>query len=148
MRADLLFRQMQKTKNHMAIVVDEYGGTSGLVTMEDLIEEVFGDIYDEFDEQEDQDIVELEPGVWRALGGTDLESLSEAVGVDLPLDEEYDTLGGLVYSGMTMIPEDGATPVVEVYGLRIQVEKIEDHRVESALVSKIPPEEAPPEETE
>lgn len=136
-RADLLFRDMQKKKNHMAIVVDEYGGTSGLVTMEDLIEEIFGDIYDEFDEQETQEIVQLEPNLWRAQGGVDIETLAETLNIALPLDEEFDTLGGLVYSCMTTIPEDGSTPEVTAFGLRVQVEKIEDRRVESALVSKV-----------
>lgn len=135
-RADVLFREMQRRKTHLAVVIDEYGGTSGIITMEDLLEEIFGDIFDEFDPQEEQDITQLEPNLWRVNGGVDLETLSETLDVRLPLDEEFDTLGGLVYSQMTQIPEDGATPVVSAYGLHIQVEKIEDRRVESALISK------------
>lgn len=134
-RADILFRDLQRKKVHMAIVVDEYGGTSGIVTMEDLLEEIFGDIYDEFDPQAEQMIVQLEPNLWRVDGGTDLETLGDALGVELPLDEEYDTLGGLIYSRMNTIPDDGARPSVDAYGLHIQVERIEDRRVESALVS-------------
>ncbi|MDL2317904.1 hemolysin family protein [Eubacteriales bacterium OttesenSCG-928-A19] len=135
-RADILFREMQRKKNHMAVVVDEYGGTSGIVTMEDLIEEIFGDIYDEFDEQEEQEIVQLEPNLWRADGSVEIETLEEVLEIELP-EMEFDTLGGLIYSCMTTIPEDGATPSVDAFGLHIQVEKIEDRRVESALVSKI-----------
>lgn len=136
-RADVLFRDMQRRKTHMAIVVDEYGGTSGIVTMEDLMEEIFGEIFDEFDPLEEQDIALLEPNLWRVNGSTDLETLAEALDTQLPLDDEFDTLGGLVFSQMSAIPENGATPTVTAYGLRIQVEKMEDRRVESALVSKL-----------
>ncbi|MCL1795850.1 MAG: hemolysin family protein [Clostridia bacterium] len=134
---DILFRDMQRRKTHIAVVVDEYGGTSGIVTMEDLLEEIVGDIFDEFDPQEEQEIQRLEPNLWRVNGSVDLETLSEALDAPLPLDEEFDTLGGLVYSQMSAIPEDGATPTVIACGLRIQVEKIEDRRVESALISKM-----------
>ena len=70
----------------------------------------------------------------------DLETLAEALEVDLPLEEEYDTLGGMVFSSFDSIPEDGSTPEVTMHGLRIQVESIVDHRVEKALVSKVEPE--------
>ena len=136
-RADVLFRDMQRRKTHMAIVVDEYGGTSGIVTMEDLLEEIVGDIFDEFDPLQEIPIAQLEPNLWRVSGSVDLETLSEALDVKLPLDEEFDTLGGLVYSCLNAIPEEGATPVVTAHGLRVQVEKIEDRRIESALVSKV-----------
>ncbi len=135
--ADDLFRDMQKKKTHFAIVVDEYGGTSGIITMEDLLEQIVGDIYDEFDPQQEQEITQLEPNLWRVSGSVDLETLGDALEIDLPLDEEYDTLGGLVYGQMTVIPEDGTTPVVEAFGLNIQIEKIEGRRIESALISKL-----------
>ena len=118
----------------MAVVLDEYGGTSGLITMEDLLEEIVGDIYDEFDEQEEQDIMPLEENLWRIQGGAPLDEINEALHVSLPEDEEFDTLGGLIYSRLTTIPEDGATPCVDAFGLHIQVEKVEDRRVVSALV--------------
>lgn len=136
--ADVLFRDMQGKKIHMALVVDEYGGTSGLVTLEDLLEELVGNIYDEFDPQEEQDIIRLEDGRWRVSGSADLEELAEAMGFDLPEDEErdYDTLGGLVFSQLSVIPEDGSRPVVEALGLRIRVEELCDRRVEWALVER------------
>lgn len=139
-RTDVLFRDMQMKKVHMAIVVDEYGGTSGLVTMEDLLEEIVGNIYDEFDPQDEQDIVPLEENLWRIAGGAELEAVAKALQVDLPEDEEYDTFGGLIFNQFSVIPEDGSQPVVEACGLHIQVELIEDHRVEWALVSKLPKE--------
>ena len=140
--ADVLFRNMQGKKTHMALVVDEYGGTSGLVTLEDLLEELVGNIYDEFDPQEEQEIIPLEGGRWRVSGSADLEELAEAMEFSLPEDEErdYDTLGGLVFSQLSVIPEDGSRPVVEALGLRIQVEELCDRRVEWALVEKLPPE--------
>ena len=135
-KTDVLFRNMQKTKVHLAIVIDEYGGTSGLVTMEDLLEEIVGNIYDEFDPQETRDIVQLEPNKWRVAGGVDLETLSDALDVALPDDEEYSTLGGLIYSCLSAIPEDGSQPDIATNGLRIHVDKVEDRRVVSATVSK------------
>ena len=140
--ADVLFRDMQGKKTHMALVVDEYGGTSGLVTLEDLLEELVGNIYDEFDPQEEQEIIQLEGDRWRVSGSADLEELAEAMGFELPEDEEidYDTLGGLVFSQLSVIPEDGSRPVVEALGLHIQVEELCDRRVEWALVEKLSPE--------
>ncbi len=137
-QADQLFRNMQVKKIHMAIVVDEYGGMSGIVTMEDLLEEIVGNIYDEFDPKEEQDITPLSDGRYRVAGGVDLETLSEALDIELPLDEEYSTLGGLVFSHLTQSPADGARPVVECCGLRISVTEIADRRVEWAIVEKLP----------
>ena len=139
--ADVLFRDMQGKKTHLALVVDEYGGTSGLVTLEDLLEEIVGNIYDEFDPQEEQEIIRLEGGRWRVSGSADLEELAKAMGFDLPEDEErdYDTLGGLVFSQLSVIPEDGSRPVVEALGLQIQVEELCDRRVEWALVERLGP---------
>jgi putative hemolysin len=147
-RADLLFREMQTEKVHMAIVVDEYGGTSGLLTMEDLLEQLVGDIYDEFDEVEEQEISKLSDDTWRISGSAALETVFEAL--DLPFDEEdedCDTLGGLVFSKLSVIPQDGTQPEVEVPGMRIQVEEIVDHRVEWAKVTRLElPEEEESEE--
>ena len=139
--ADTLFSNMQKQKIHLAVVVDEYGGMSGIVTMEDLLEEIVGNIYDEFDPSEDNTIEKLEDNLWRVSGTVDLETLSEAIDMALPLEEEYDTLGGLVFSTFSFIPEDGSTPEVTVAGLKVKVEEICDHRVEKALISKVNPDE-------
>ena len=140
-RADVLFRDMQSKKIHMAVVVDEYGGTSGLVTLEDLLEELVGNIYDEFDPQAEQEIIQLEENLWRVSGSADLEELAEAMDFQLPEDEDrdYDTLGGLVFAQLAVIPEDGSRPVVEALGLRIRVEELCDRRVEWALVEKQAP---------
>ncbi|MBE5808277.1 MAG: HlyC/CorC family transporter [Clostridiales bacterium] len=140
-RTDMLFHDMQTRKQHMAIVIDEYGGTSGLITLEDLLEEIVGNIYDEFDPKEEQDITPLPDGRWRISGSAELEQINEALGVSLPLDEEYDTLGGLVFSQLTEIPADGERPQVECFGLRINVTEVADRRVEWAIVEVLPKEE-------
>jgi putative hemolysin len=137
-KTDVLFRDMQKKKNHLAIVVDEYGGTSGLVTMEDLLEEIVGNIYDEFDPQAVQDVVQIDENHWRVAGSVDLETLGKTLDIDLPEDEEYSTLGGLVFSQLNVIPQDGTEPEIETNGLRIHVDKIEDRRVVTATVSIVP----------
>ena len=136
-RTDVLFKEMQSRKQHIAIVVDEYGGTSGLITLEDLLEEIVGNIYDEFDPKEDEDIQPLGEGRWRISGAAELETIAETLDIDLPVDEEFDTLGGLIFSRLTEIPADGERPVVECFGLRISVEEIADRRVEWAIVEKI-----------
>lgn len=139
-RTDVLFQDMQSKAVQMAIVVDEYGGTSGLVTLEDLLEELVGNIYDEFDTKEEQEIIPLEENLWRVAGSVELETLAEELDFALPEDVEdiAETLGGLVFSCLSVIPEDGARPKVEALGLSIQVEALADRRVEWALVSKLP----------
>lgn len=147
--ADALFRDMQQKKIHLSIVVDEYGGTAGLVTLEDLLEEIVGNIYDETDEAEISDITPLGENLWRVSGNCDLEDLGEVLGLSFEDDPDagYTTLGGLIFSQLTQIPEDGNTPEVVTSTLRIQVEQILNHRVEWALVSKLPPAEPEDEES-
>ena len=147
-RTDVLFRDMQSKKVHMAIVVDEYGGTSGLVTMEDLLEEIVGNIYDEFDPQEEQVIEQLEDNLWRISGSCELDQVAEALNMEFPEDEESDTLGGLVFAQLSAIPEDGSQVAVDTCGLHIQVQNFTDRRVEWALVSKLPPVSGQPEDEE
>ena len=138
-RTDVLFRDMQSRKVHLSIVVDEYGGTAGLVTMEDLLEEIVGNIYDEFDPQEDQEIIPLGGGRWRIAGSAELEEIGAALGVEFPEDEETETLGGLVFAQLSMIPEDGSHPEVDAYGLHIRVEELSERRVEWACVTRTAP---------
>ena len=135
-RTDVLFRDMQSKKVHMAIVVDEYGGTSGLVTMEDLLEQIVGNIYDEFDPLEEKEIEQAEPGVWKVSGSCELKRIAEALEMDLPDGDEPDTLGGLVFARLSVIPEDGARLEMDAWGLHIRVLNFTDRRVEWALVSR------------
>ena len=135
-----LFKEMQSQKIHIELVVDEYGQLAGIVTMEDILEEIVGNIYDEFDSEEPPEIVQLEDTLWRISGGAYVEDIAEALDLDLPEDIDYDTLGGMIFSCLRIIPADGSQFDVQVNGLNIHVEKMEDQRVESALVSKILPE--------
>lgn len=138
-RTDLLFRDMQSRKVHLAIVVDEYGGTAGLVTMEDLLEEIVGNIYDEFDPADEQEIIALGEDRWKVAGGAELEELEEVLDIHFPESDEYDTLGGLVFAHLDVIPEDGSQVELDLDGLHIHVDSIADHRVEWCTVTKLAP---------
>jgi len=134
-RTDVLFRDMQMKKTHIAIVVDEYGGTSGLITMEDLLEEIVGNIYDEYDKPLPQEIQKIGEHQYRIAGGAMIEVINDALNLHLPTGAGFESLGGLIFSRMMTIPKDGSHPVVECYGLRIRVEEIVDRRVEWATVT-------------
>lgn len=142
--ADVLLRDMQVRKDHMAIVVDEYGGFSGIVTMEDLIEEIVGNIYDEFDAPEEADIFEIGNNLWRVAGETDIEDIEEELDVQLPEERDYDTLGGLIFSQFSSIPDDGTCVELDAYGLHIKTEPVVDHHIEWAEVSVLQPEDDQP----
>lgn len=129
-RTDYLFREMQKDKVHMAVVVDEYGGTSGLITMEDLLEEIVGNIYDEYDPLAQQDIIDKGDGKWLVSGGVEIERFNEETGLNLPLEEDYDTIGGLILSQLASIPDDGTNPEVAASGLNFRVLEVLDRRIE------------------
>ena len=144
-RTDKLFREMQTTKRHVAMVVDEYGAVAGIVTLEDLLEEIVGNIYDEYDEAEEPTLVPLGDGAFRASGNAEIDELCEALDVTLPEEEmDFHTLGGLVYSRLGLVPDDNTELDLEAYGFSIHVDQILDRRIESAIVKKAPL----PEETE
>ena len=137
MSASRLLREMQRRKTHLAVVIDEYGQTAGVVTMEDLLEEIFGKIYDESDPVEEQTIVRLDERRWRVSGSAELEELAEAMEIEFPEDIDFDTVNGLVLSRVDSIPRDGTIPDVEACGLKIHVERIEQRRVVHAVIEKI-----------
>ncbi|HIX64647.1 MAG TPA: hemolysin family protein [Candidatus Anaerotruncus excrementipullorum] len=145
-RCSVLFHDMQQKKIHLCIVLDEYGETAGLITMEDLLEEIVGNIYDEFDPQEPEEIERLGENLWRVSGAVDIDTLSEALGVALPEDEDYETLGGMVFSRLHTIPQDGSTFELEVNGLHIWVDLVQKHRIVQARVAKLAPQPQPVEE--
>ena len=141
-KADQLFSDMQKKKVHIAIVIDEYGETRGIVTLEDLLEEIVGNIYDEFDEAEAPEIEKIGENRWRVSGTLTIEDLEDELGIDIPDDRDYGTVGGMVFSCLHEIPEDGQTFTVEIHGLRITVTKVEDKRIAQAEIEKIEKDEA------
>lgn len=145
--ANRAFRDMRESKVHMAIVVDEYGQTAGLVTMEDLLEEIVGNIYDETDAPEVPEITEQEPNRWQIAGSTVIEDAENVLGVSLRGEQdEYDTVGGFVIANLGYIPQDGETPEFTYQNLTVKVLLMQEKRIEMTEVVKTETEEK--EETE
>jgi putative hemolysin len=135
-KTDVLFRRMKKSRNHFAVVVDEHGGTMGIVTMADLLEALVGDLEDDASAPlEEPPVVKAGPSAWRVSGAAPLERVARELGVELPVDD-FDTFSGFALTALGYIPEDGATATVESNGLSIELLAIKDHRVEQALVKK------------
>ncbi|SHH74461.1 putative hemolysin [Sporobacter termitidis DSM 10068] len=133
-KTDVLFRNMKKNRRHFAVVLDEYGGMSGIVTMNDLLEQLVGDLDDDIGAVEPPALIErIDSSTWRIQGVTPLDMVSEQLGVMLP-EQEYETFGGLVFGMLGTIPDDGSTPELEAYGLLVKITKIHDHRIESSVV--------------
>lgn len=139
MICDDLFQKMQKEHTHFAIVTDEYGSFLGVITLEDLLEEIVGNIYDEYDEKEDY-IIPNADGTWTISGRAELKDVEKALDIELSEQEDFNTLGGLVLSETSEIPRDGDTFEVEVDGLRIRVLRVVDRRIEETRVSILPSE--------
>jgi CBS domain containing-hemolysin-like protein len=133
-----LLREMRTKQFHMAIVIDEYGGTSGLVTLEDLLEEIVGEIADEYDVEQPA-IERLADGSVRMRGSTPVDVVSEELGTELP-DEEWDTVGGLVLNLLGHVPDEGE--VVRFQELEFRTERVQGHRILSVRITRLPP--APP----
>jgi len=133
-RLDVLLRNMKKTRNHFSIVLDRYGGMSGIITINDLLEELVGDLDDE-DTIPDKPLLiqRVDSYTWKIHGSTPLDMVSEHLNVLLP-EEDYDTFGDLVFGTLGYIPDDGSTPELEIFGLIIKVTEIKEHQLESAIV--------------
>lgn len=131
--ADVLFKQMKKTHNYFAVVLDEYGGMTGIVTMNDLLEQIVGDLDEEpTPEEEEPEIEKLDSKTWKIQGGADLEEVAEALKVELPVDE-YDTFGGYIFGNYGTIPDDGSVFEIDLPPLHIKVTEIKDHRIKKAI---------------
>ncbi len=135
MKADVLFTNMKETRNYFAIVVDEYGGTNGVITIHDLLELLVGDM-DEKDEVVVEEVVCLneETREWKVLGAASLTEVAEAFGITFDT-EDCDTFGGYILGILGEIPDDGSTLDLETDDLIIKVESVIDHRIESTLVT-------------
>lgn len=129
-----LFNELQTKKKHMAILIDEYGGFSGVVTMEDLIEEIVGDIDDEYDHDE-PDIRRLDDRNFMAKGAISIKELNSNIGTKLDEDsEDYDTLGGFLIDILGYIPEDGEKVMVEYENLELYIEEIDEKRIQQVHI--------------
>lgn len=131
-RCDVLFKKMKQTRNHFAVIVDEYGGVTGVATMNDLLAKIVGD----FDDVDDGPEIEtVEENVYEIVGSATIDEAAEALGIELPVDE-FDTFGGYVMSLYGSVPEDGVAPIIETDDLIFENCVIESHRVLSARVTK------------
>lgn len=128
---DKLFRELQKSKNHLAVLIDEYGGFSGIVTIEDLIEEVMGNIFDEYDEdyESSEYIHKVDNSTYIVSGMVGIDEINEALELNLP-SEHYDTVGGFLIDLLGSIPKENEEHVIEYENLVFKVEKINEKRIE------------------
>ena len=133
-RIDELFRELQLNKTHIAVVIDEYGGTGGIVTIEDLIEEIVGNIFDEYDEDEIE-IKQINESTFDVEGSTTLDELEEDLEIKLPI-EEYDTLSGFIIGQLGRIPNEDEHPEVTVDGILYRVLRVDEKRITKVQIVK------------
>lgn len=131
---DELFRELQKSKQQMAIVIDEYGGTAGLITMEDIIEELMGNILDEYDDEEIE-YKKIDENTYILSGSSTVYDIKKIFSVDIP-DGDYETLSGYLLEKLGRIPEENEHPVIEDEQLTYKIEEYEDKRIKSVKVCK------------
>lgn len=140
-KADVLFRNMKQTHNFFAVVLDEYGGVSGIITMNDLLEQIVGDFEPEEQEESEQpDIEQITLNgstAWNIRGGASLKEVAAALNVTFP-DDDCDTFGGYVFGVIGAVPDDGSRFELRSDGLLIRLEEVEDHQLVRAVVSRLP----------
>lgn len=133
-----MFTEMQDDRRHMALLIDEYGGFSGVVTMEDLIEEIMGDIDDEYDHDE-PDISQISDNVYQVNGSLSIKEFNNETHADIDEDsDDYDTVGGFIISQLDYIPRDGERPTVEYDNLVFNILRVEDKRIREVRVEIFP----------
>lgn len=134
-RTDILFHNMKKSRNHFAIVLDDYGGMAGIITINDLLEQLVGNLDDDLSVPVEPPMIErIDSRTWKIQGYAPLELVAEQLNIDLPDLDEYDTFGGFVFGMLGTVPADGSTPELDVLNLHIKVTSIKDHRMERAVV--------------
>jgi magnesium and cobalt transporter len=136
-RLNVLLREFRSSRNHIAIVVDEYGGVAGLVTIEDVLEQIVGDIEDEYDYDEDEDNILQDKGnVFRVKAQTEIGDFNQVLGASFS-DEEFDTVGGLVVNAFGHLPKRGEG--IDIGAFHFQVTRADSRRVHTLLVSRLHP---------
>lgn len=134
MKADVLLRNMRKNRRHFAMVLDEYGGLSGVITLRDLVQLLIGDMLNDAEEEEIKSIGE---DTWRIIGSASLEDVSDALNIPLPIDD-YETYGGFIFSELGKIPEDGSQFTIVTCGMEIHVKEVQNHRIGETVVRVLP----------
>ncbi|EKS4343096.1 hemolysin family protein [Clostridium sporogenes] len=126
---DSLFKEMQTNKSYISILIDEYGGFSGIVTMEDLIEEVMGNIFDEYDEDNTEEIIKIDANTFLLDASITIDNLNEKLNLELP-SENFDTLGGFILDITGAIPKCNVSSQIEYNNLIFKIEKVSNNRIE------------------
>ena len=134
-KADVLFRKMKKTRNAMAVVLDEHGGLEGIITLNDLVERLVGDLGEDTAEPH---VERLDENTWAVVGNVELHDIEQALDVEIGR-EEVDTFTGLVFGELDMIPHDGEQSIeLDFKGLHIHIKEVEEHQISYATVTKLP----------
>ena len=139
-KADVLFRNMQKSRNSMAVGMDEYGGMVGVITLYDLLEELVGELNDEPEDAKNPDphIHKISENTWQLSGNLPLRDIEEAIGIELE-SEDHNTLTGLVFEALGSIPSNGAQDIrLTIEGMDIHIVQVEDYQIESATITLLP----------
>jgi len=140
-----LMMEMRKTFNNIVIVLDEYGATAGLITLEDMLEEIVGEIRDEYDEDEEDSLIETAENEYSVEGSMKLDDLNDRLGLELE-SEDYDSIGGLVIGLLDHLPDEGEEVTEEETGIRLRVDKVEKNRIDRISIVLPPKEEEDEEE--
>lgn len=143
-KADVLFKNMKTSGNNFALVIDEYGGMSGIVTMNDLVQQLVGDFEIDSDSDNEAEIERIDSKTWKIKGSAPIDDVVEQLKVKIP-EDDYDTFGGFVFDAYGFVPDDGKNFEIDVDNMHIRTLEVKDHRLIKALVCITEPE---PEETE
>lgn len=131
-----LLQMLQKLRTHIAVVLDEYGGVAGLVTIEDVLEEIVGEIVDEYDDEIMEEIHQIDEHTCEALGKTRIDEINEHLGIELPEDGDYTTIGGFVFSELGRVPVSGET-VTWQEQVKVQVLEASRRRIERVRIERV-----------
>lgn len=132
-----LFKQFTEKKQHIAVVVDEYGGTAGVVTMEDLVESIVGNIQDEYDDEEEK-IKKINDTTYILEGSADVDDVSEILGLEIEENSDYDTLGGFIIDCLGRIPDEGEHPVLQIGQIEFTVLVVADRHISKVRAVRLP----------
>jgi CBS domain containing-hemolysin-like protein len=132
---DILLKEMQTKRRSMAIIVDSYGGTAGIITMEDILEEIVGEIEDEYDvDEDDNDVEQVSPNTWLAAADVEIDRLADDYGIELP-EGDYETIAGLILDNLARIPHQGQVITINPY--RIQVLQATPKKIIKVKIHKL-----------